>query len=248
MDLSAAVERALEEMEWEEVVTTLTAAVHELLNGTTNPPSPPPPTPAPVSAGLEPNTQPQPAESQDGGYGDWIPVQGQYLPYLWPVEDVLTAAGVGHPAAALPQTAAAFSYPAPPPQPFTNVPVVKLAESQSLRFVGVLNGQPLYEVIAEVTARPVYAAPPQDTSNSKKRKRDSQQDEDRPYIKKPPNAFMLFLKEQRANVRAEVGWRGSAALNTILGQRWGSLTKEQQAKYFSQAEKERLLHSQQHPE
>lgn len=147
----------------------------------------------------------------------------------------------------------------------------------------------------------------------RKRKRDSQQ-EDQPYKKKPPNAFMLFLKEQRANVQAEVGWRGSAALNTILGQRvsvfdpyvwdtqcykldhvpgpeskpnckgfwalclliyfcasvyrpvvvcqcvcvhwqcvvvcpqWRSLTKEQQAKYFSQAEKERLLHSQQHPE
>ncbi|KAL7404400.1 hypothetical protein ABVT39_014206 [Epinephelus coioides] len=282
MDLHAEVERALEEMEWGEVVTTLIGAVHELLNGATNPPSPPSTTPAPVSAGLEPNTQPQPADSQYGGYGDWIPLgadhymseerhplmaaptisdgplhqgdimqpghlhcgagaccQGQYLPYLWPVEDVLTAAGVGHPAA-LPQTAAAFSYPAPPPQPFTNVPEVKLAEGQSLRFVGVLNGQLLYEVIAGGDAPPVYAAPPQNTSNSKKRKRDSQRDDDRPYIKRPPNAFMLFLKEQRTHVEAEVAERGSAA--------WKSLTEEQQAKYFSQAKTERLLHSQQHPE
>ncbi|XP_078022867.1 transcription factor 7-like 1 [Epinephelus lanceolatus] len=59
---------------------------------------------------------------------------------------------------------------------------------------------------------------------------------------------MLFLKEQRTHVEAEVAERGSAAVNTLLGQRWKSLTKEQQAKYFSQAKTERLLHSQQHPE
>ncbi|XP_030581924.1 transcription factor 7-like 1-B [Archocentrus centrarchus] len=81
-----------------------------------------------------------------------------------------------------------------------------------------------------------------------KRKRDEQQDEDRPYIKKPPNAFMLFLKEQRAKVKAELNINRNEAVNAAVGERWKSLSEDQQAKYYKQAEEERMLHAQQHPE
>lgn len=37
-------------------------------------------------------------------------------------------------------------------------------------------------------------------------------------MKKPLNAFMLFLKEHRAKAAAELQGRGSAAINTVLGQ------------------------------
>lgn len=37
------------------------------------------------------------------------------------------------------------------------------------------------------------------------------------YIKKPPNAFMLFLKEQRPLVRPELKTSGSKAVLTYLG-------------------------------
>lgn len=53
----------------------------------------------------------------------------------------------------------------------------------------------------------------------RKRKYEEQQDEDKPYIKKPPNAFMLFLKEQRSAVSAEIGVRESAVVNAELGKR-----------------------------
>lgn len=43
----------------------------------------------------------------------------------------------------------------------------------------------------------------------KKREHDSQQGEDRPYVKKPLNAFMLSLMEKRANVAAELNIRNS---------------------------------------
>ncbi|XP_030582109.1 transcription factor 7-like 1 [Archocentrus centrarchus] len=81
-----------------------------------------------------------------------------------------------------------------------------------------------------------------------KRKRHEQQDEDRPYIKKPPNAFMLFLKEQRAKVKAELNINRNEAVNAAVGERWKSLSEDQQAKYYKQAEEERMLHAQQHPE
>lgn len=52
-----------------------------------------------------------------------------------------------------------------------------------------------------------------------KRKRKHQEHDDQPYIKKPLNAFMLFRKEQRPNVVAELNITDSAAINTVLGQR-----------------------------
>ena len=40
-----------------------------------------------------------------------------------------------------------------------------------------------------------------------------------PHIKKPLNAFMLFMKEQRPKVIAECTLKESAAINQILGRR-----------------------------
>lgn len=41
--------------------------------------------------------------------------------------------------------------------------------------------------------------------------------DEKPYIKKPPNAFMLFVTEQRRTIAAEDWKRGSGAVNAILG-------------------------------
>jgi len=41
----------------------------------------------------------------------------------------------------------------------------------------------------------------------------------RPYVKKPLNAFMLYMKEQRAQVVAECTLKESAAINQILGRK-----------------------------
>lgn len=50
----------------------------------------------------------------------------------------------------------------------------------------------------------------QDSNNSDKKK---------PHIKKPLNAFMLYMKEMRAKVVAECTLKESAAINQILGRR-----------------------------
>ena len=42
-----------------------------------------------------------------------------------------------------------------------------------------------------------------------------------PYVKKPLNAFMLYMKEQRAKVVAECTLKESAAINQILGRKVG---------------------------
>lgn len=41
----------------------------------------------------------------------------------------------------------------------------------------------------------------------------------KPHIKKPLNAFMLYMKDMRANVVAECTLKESAAINQILGRR-----------------------------
>ncbi|KAE8295687.1 Lymphoid enhancer-binding factor 1 [Larimichthys crocea] len=127
---------------------------------------------------------------------------------------------------------------------YNNVPLML---PEGLHCIGIWNGQPVYAFPESLTC-PV-SAPQPNTSNSKKRKRESTQEDDAAeYIKKPPNAFMIYMKEQRANVEAELNTRGSAAVNTVLGQRWKSLTKEEQDKYYEQAQNLKEIHVQQHPE
>lgn len=53
----------------------------------------------------------------------------------------------------------------------------------------------------------------------RKRKRSSQSDCNRQYVKRPPNAFMIYRKEQRPHVVAETNITDCAAVNKILGQR-----------------------------
>uniref|UniRef100_A0A915J919 HMG box domain-containing protein n=1 Tax=Romanomermis culicivorax TaxID=13658 RepID=A0A915J919_ROMCU len=56
----------------------------------------------------------------------------------------------------------------------------------------------------------------------------------KPHIKKPLNAFMLYMKEMRPVVMEEEGLkeRQSAEINRILGKRWHDLSHEEQQKYY----------------
>ncbi|XP_064631221.1 transcription factor 7-like 2 isoform X3 [Lineus longissimus] len=69
----------------------------------------------------------------------------------------------------------------------------------------------------------------------------------KPHIKKPLNAFMLFMKEMRAQVVAECTLKESAAINQILGRKWHTLDRSEQAKYYDMARKEKELHMQLYP-
>ncbi|KAG8010427.1 Transcription factor 7-like 1-A [Nibea albiflora] len=73
------------------------------------------------------------------------------------------------------------------------------------------------------------------------------EDAKKPHIKKPLNAFMLYMREERPKVVARCKVKESATIKPNLGQRWHSLTKEEQAKYYELARKERLLHSKLYP-
>lgn len=69
----------------------------------------------------------------------------------------------------------------------------------------------------------------------------------RPHIKKPLNAFMLFMKEKRAEVIKECTLKESAAINQILGKKWHALDRSEQAKYYEMAREERARHMQMYP-
>ncbi|EGV93201.1 Transcription factor 7-like 1 [Cricetulus griseus] len=73
------------------------------------------------------------------------------------------------------------------------------------------------------------------------------EEEKKPHVKKPLNAFMLYMKEMRAKVVAECTLKESAAINQILGRKWHNLSREEQAKYYELARKERQLHAQLYP-
>ncbi|XP_013100679.1 protein pangolin, isoforms A/H/I/S [Stomoxys calcitrans] len=77
--------------------------------------------------------------------------------------------------------------------------------------------------------------------------KDSAIEKKKPHIKKPLNAFMLYMKEMRAKVVAECTLKESAAINQILGRRWHELSREEQSKYYEKARQERQLHMELYP-
>ncbi|XP_044767105.1 protein pangolin, isoforms A/H/I/S isoform X1 [Coccinella septempunctata] len=84
-------------------------------------------------------------------------------------------------------------------------------------------------------------------NNMDKNNSETNGEKKKPHIKKPLNAFMLYMKEMRAKVVAECTLKESAAINQILGRRWHSLSREEQAKYYEKARQERQLHMQLYP-
>uniref|UniRef100_A0A3Q3KKB9 HMG box domain-containing protein n=1 Tax=Monopterus albus TaxID=43700 RepID=A0A3Q3KKB9_MONAL len=132
---------------------------------------------------------------------------------------------------------------------YGNIPVFKTSEAtyQNLVPVGMLNGDLVYMVPTGESAPSVPAAAPLTTPKSNKRKCETREDGG-PYIKKPPNAFMAFRKEQAPIVAAELPNSNSAQVNAVVGQRLKVLSKEEQAKYYEEAEMENLLHIMNHPD
>ncbi|XP_045923708.1 putative transcription factor SOX-14 isoform X2 [Micropterus dolomieu] len=246
MDNSGDFERAVEEMEWEDVISTLQVAIDELLGNAPNPP----PCPLPVPDGLVGNdAHPQTVESLSGGYGGYFPLGApphtceQPSPLMTPSGlNAGQAAPIIYQGALYDQSVMQSGHLGQ----YGYAPAVRHLEGtgQSLPPVGVLNGHLVYGTTADVFASSYFAAPPLNTSVSNK---ENQCDEFQPYVKKPPNAFMLFMKAQRPKVMAELKISGSVVVNTILGQRWKLLSNEEKAKYIEEAQKEKQLHSQRHP-
>ncbi|CAI5697196.1 unnamed protein product [Oreochromis niloticus] len=147
--------------------------------------------------------------------------------------------------------------------PEGNVPGIPENMRQYVRPAGELHGVPFWDFVTPpppsnppllppfltgAPAPPQSALDPRTGGFPKNRKCEAKQDEDRLYIKKPPNAFMIYLKEQRPKVMAELNLTGSAAINAVVGKRWRALSKDQQAKYFDQAETESCRHATEHPD
>lgn len=72
---------------------------------------------------------------------------------------------------------------------------------------------------------------------------------DKNHIKKPCNAFMWFMKENRMAILAKEGGqqKQSALLNQKLGKMWQEMSKSQQQKYYDLAAAERDEHMKKYP-
>ncbi|CAK6976473.1 transcription factor 7-like 1-B [Scomber scombrus] len=210
------------------------------------PPPPPPPPPQPAVLGFNTHVR-QPAHlcCQPGVCSQTETLQYQRLMHGG-------------------QMGAAFSYPAAPLQMNNNIPAVMSPKTANKRPVGKLCGNLVYGCPASSNS----AAPPANTYTASRTRRDveTQQDTGQPYIKKPPNAFMLFSKEWRQKVAAECNIKESATVNTILGSwfqevnlkfyafvqentpiNWNRLSSQEKSKYFYQANIEKVLHAQRYP-
>ncbi|XP_077579562.1 uncharacterized protein LOC144201011 [Stigmatopora nigra] len=185
------------------------------------------------------STNPQPVASQSRGFNGFIPIQNCFMQ----ASSIMAATRMQF----VPMTHQTLHpHPQntePVAQVFdqTNfVPEVMLPNGMNMRPVGLLNGELLYKVTAPNYAAPLPPTVPRIKKINKK--------VDQTYVKKPPNAFMLFMKEHRQAVRHHSHLRNSADINKILGRMWHLLPAEEKAKYYELADKVKRLHSQQHPD
>ncbi|XP_034451450.1 transcription factor 7-like [Hippoglossus hippoglossus] len=126
------------------------------------------------------------------------------------------AAPINHQQQSVLQSGPEFSQAEPYNQTqFNNVPTAMHTRHLEVRLspVGLFKGKVIYGAPGDRVPSPV------NVHNSKKRKRESQQDDEMPYIKKPRNAFMLSRKEQRPYVLARHKSTDSATVNTIIGKK-----------------------------
>ncbi|CAB3407357.1 unnamed protein product [Caenorhabditis bovis] len=109
-----------------------------------------------------------------------------------------------------------------------------------------MRGQPLNPL--NQMRMPPYLNP--SGSNGDKRSNGGGKIKKEDHIKKPLNAFMWFMKENRKKLLDEIGnnEKQSAELNKELGKRWHDLPKEEQQKYFDLAKKDREDHKQKYPQ
>lgn len=73
-----------------------------------------------------------------------------------------------------------------------------------------------------------------------------------PYMKKPLNAFMFFMKENRATVVSELNSNENkrysiSVINKILGQKWNELNYKCKTKYFDMSREAHIKHMEMYP-
>ncbi|KAG7497566.1 hypothetical protein JOB18_040105 [Solea senegalensis] len=137
------------------------------------------------------------------------------------------------------------------PQLCKNVPLVPYSQfaQENLVAIGMFNDEVVYALPPQAFSPAFFpTAPPLNTSTSRKRRMSNQKDESgQSYIKKPPNAFMVYRQEQRCKVITELNVRDCAVVNKELGKRWTNLPMQEKVKYYEEADRQRLCHEQLYP-
>ncbi|KAM9775097.1 uncharacterized protein ACBT44_002354 isoform 2-T3 [Syngnathus typhle] len=108
--------------------------------------------------------------------------------------------------------------------------------------VGFMNGEILFEQVHPLMS----TAPPQNlftTINTRK----TEHVRERPYIKKPPNAFMLFANKYREVITTQLEKRDSASVHVALGKMWKLLPQADRDKYYEEADAQKRRHAQLYP-
>ncbi|KAM8877989.1 uncharacterized protein ACB058_003623 [Synchiropus picturatus] len=90
------------------------------------------------------------------------------------------------------------------------------------------------------TPHPPQAVTPKQRRNSVQK--------NRPYIRRPPNAFMIFMRENREKITNTLKPKHSVEANTILGQMWREMSPSEQEIYYQKAAEERRIHAEKHPD
>ncbi|KAM8822153.1 uncharacterized protein ACB058_021636 [Synchiropus picturatus] len=119
-------------------------------------------------------------------------------------------------------------------------PVTDSVNSGAQSYLGAMNGTGVSQVTTP-SPGPETSPPGNHVDPSEPTKHNG------PYIPRPPNAFMIFMRENREHVTATFKPKHSVEAHSILGHMWKSMTSEQQHRYYLLAAEERRKHEERHP-
>ncbi|CCD73394.2 Protein pop-1 [Caenorhabditis elegans] len=171
------------------------------------------------------------------------------LPMFMPLFMNPYAAALRSPSLMFPMGAMSPTFPMFPPSPVYGAAIAAAAAKQHFENMAPLNmraGHPMNQMGMPPYMHPSSMAP----QNVDRRAQGGGKAKKDDHVKKPLNAFMWFMKENRKALLEEIGnnEKQSAELNKELGKRWHDLSKEEQAKYFEMAKKDKETHKERYPE